>query len=180
MSYKFSVCYDEQNYLAANRLHFWSTAKSFKFLRALAWLVGVYFILGLSVMLINAVPLSAKEILRITAIALAAGAAVLLFGYTLWYFMLPRRTRKLLAQQKLLHEVMQFDVNDEMVEIVSQLLTTKLPYDRVHKWAENSDVFLIYLSDQSFLYVPSEAAHTGAVNMIRANLIAAGISGKVL
>jgi YcxB-like protein len=180
VSFKFSVRYDEQNYLEANRLHFWSNVRSLKGLRSLAWLFGIYFVLGLIVIILDEVAINGGEILRISVIALAGGVAVLLFCYAFGYVMLPRRTRKLLAQQKLLHEDLHYDVTDEILNVTSPLSTTKLPYDRAHKWAEDSRVFLIYLSDNSFLYIPLESTKVSAINMIRASLVAAGISGRTL
>jgi YcxB-like protein len=180
VNYKFSVRYDEQNYLAANRLHFWSNLRSLKSLRTVAWLFGLYFVLGLVMSILDEVKIDGWAILRLTIISLTASAAVLLFCYAFCYLNLARQTRKLLTQQKFMQEDLQYDASDALLSVTSVLSNTKLPYDMAHKWAENSRVFLIYLSDQSFLYVPKEQMHADAIDMIRKNLVAANISGKTL
>ncbi len=180
MSEKFSFTLTQQQYLNANKLYFWSSLRSAKSARSLGWLTGLYFIVGMIVMYFEQQLLDAAEIFRIAAIAFAGAFVVLFVCYLVAYLMLPRRTRKLFAQQRLLHLPQNFEITDNAILLESELYNTKVPYDLVFKWAENSAVMAVYHSDQTFQIFPKDIVPASAIDAIRANLIVAGRPGTTL
>jgi hypothetical protein len=178
MNYEFSLLHNEQNYLAANRLHFWATVRSKKGLRAVAFIWVIYFILGLGAMLINHDKFDGLQLIKIAGIALALGAVVLVACYAIGYFTLGYRTRKLFAQQKLFHIRQDFTVTEEALLVSSELFNTTLPYGHAHKWAENASTFLVFHSDLTFQYFPKDEVPLDAISMLRTKLIAANCTGR--
>lgn len=180
MTHRFTFTVSEAAYLQANRLNYWSAVRS----GTLGWRFGsifaFYFIIAIAVNYLNYIPFSQIAWFTILGVTLLAAAAVLLFCYGLGYFLLPRRTRKLFVQQKFIHLVQHFEVTDEAFISSSDLSTARLTYAMVHKWVENSHIFLIYLSDNTFIFLPVEIAGNEAIDAIRANLIAVGRPGKRL
>jgi hypothetical protein len=178
MNYEFSILHNEQNYLAANRLHFWASVRSKKSLRTLAFIWIIYLALGLGIGFLEYGKLDGLQLIMILGISLTAGAAVLVPCYAIGYFSLGYRTRKLFAQQKLLHVKQDFKVTEEALLVSSELFNTTLPYGHAHKWAENSATFLVFHSDLTFQYFPKNEVPLDAIEMLRTKLIAANCPGR--
>ena len=179
MNHQFAFTMTEATYLQANRLHFWFSARNGKFLWVFGWIISVYFALDVATNYIDEVPLREMDWLNYGGMVVFCILAIL-FCYGLGYWLLPRQTRKLFAQQKLLHSVQNVMVTEEAIIISSDLTTTKLPYAMAHKWLENSEMFLVYLTDRSFHFFPVRVVDSDAIDAIRANLIAAGCPGRAL
>ena len=179
MNHQFAFTMTETTYLQANRLHFWFAVRNGKFLRVLGWIIPFYFALDIATNYIDEVPLREMDWLKYGGMVVLCILAILLC-YGLGYLLLPRRARKLFAQQKLLHSVQNVEFTNEAIITFSDLSTTKLPYAMAHKWLENREIFLVYFSDSSFHFFPVRVVGSDAINAIRANLIAAGCPGRTL
>jgi hypothetical protein len=178
MTYKFSLSHNEQNYLVANRLHFWATLRSKKTLRAIAIVAGLYFLLGIGATYLDNGQFTAIWVFSLFGIAIGASIAVLIVCYAIGYAFLPRRTRKLFEQQKLYHCDQNFEVTDDALLVSSTLFNTTLPYGHAYKWAENSKMFLLYHSEMTFQFFPKGEVPVEAIQAIKTKLVALDCPGQ--
>lgn len=178
MRYTFTFRQNEHNYLVANRLRYWGTLKTRKTLYVIATVAGFYLLIGGVVTFANNTEFSLLSILSLVGIAMSASLAILILCYAVSYALLPSRTRKLLAQQKLLHLDQHFEITENSLNVSSDLFNTTVPYTVVYKWAENSKTFLLYHTDMTFQFFPKDEVPAQAIEMIKAQLIAVGCPGK--
>lgn len=179
MASEFAYALTENDHLEANRLHFWANLRSLKALRSVSIIAGIYFLLaiGTNIFLGN---IGLHDMLISALIALAATFAVLLICYGLGYLLLPRRSRKLFNQQKLLRLETSYQIADDAICYTNELIDAKLPLMIAHKWAENGQTFVVYLTDQSFVIFPKRSVPVETIEAMKAKLISLGISGKVI
>jgi YcxB-like protein len=180
MTHKFSYQLIEPDYIAANRLNFWVWVKSKKALRFIAIVGVIYAGLGAAFAFSDGMSLSAANIVKIVGIALLASIGVLTICSALGYAYLPRRTRKLMVQQKAHHLPIDYQIDADALAWKSELTDTRLPYNIAHKWAENGDIFLVYHSDMTFNVIAKGAAGKQAIDDLRDGLKKAGIKGSSL
>lgn len=72
-------------------------------------------------------------------------------------FILPRRARKLFAQQKNLQRPLRFGWDEQGLAWVNESGSGKTAWSDYLKWRENDRVFLLYLSDAMFQMLPKRA-----------------------
>jgi hypothetical protein len=180
MTHKFSYQLIEPDYIAANRLNFWVWVKSKKALRFIAIVGVIYAGLGAAFAFSDGMPLSAANIGKIAGIALLASIGVLTICSALGYAYLPRRTRKLMVQQKAHHLPMEYLIDTDALAWKNEITDTRLPYQFVHKWAENDRIFLVYHSDMAFNVIAKDVAGKQAIDDMRDGLKKEGIKGSSL
>ena len=77
-------------------------------------------------------------------------------GYLLFYFfvLLPRRTKKIYRQQKLLQQPLLIRISDEQFYSKNEYGESSLPWNTFLKWKEGKDLFLVYQTDRLFHMLP--------------------------
>ncbi len=180
MNHHFSYQLIEPDYIAANRLNFWEWVKSRKALRLIVIVGLIYAGIGCGLAFSDGIRISPANIAKISAIALFASISILTIFMALGYAYIPRRTRKLMAQQKAHHLRIDYQINDDTLAWKNELSDTRLPYNLVYKWAENEHIFLVYHSDMTFNVIAKDAAGTQAIDDLRDGLKKAGIKGRSL
>ncbi len=178
MSHSFSFRWTEAVYIEANQLHFWLTVRSRKMVTIVTWLIGLYFCVGLITEYYIERTLSLYNAAHYLGLAIAVSFGMLTICYGIGYATLGRRSRKLFEQQKLMHFDTHFEVTDTAFMWSNEMHQGKLPYDMAFKWAENSKIFLIYHSDNSFQLLSKNEVSTTIVDQLRANLMVAGCPGR--
>ncbi|QXT34755.1 YcxB family protein [Sphingomonas sanguinis] len=136
--------------IAANRAYFWASLRTRRMLRSYA--VGG-FIFGLM-----SVGFAWNE---------PAGAKVIAFlgGVLLWtfflgiflsinYVLLPRRTRRIFAQQKNLHNEVALQWGDGGVSFQSEKGSSKFAWSDFIRIAENRNAIILLQSDALFNFIP--------------------------
>lgn len=180
MADEFPITLTEADNLHATRLHFWTTVRSIKAVRPYALIFVIYSAVLIWANYADGNPTNLKNILVAIAIALGGSLALMLACYGLGYLLLPRRSRKLFRQQKLLHLETVHHTTNQAICWSNDVSSVKLPYSMTEKWAENRNTFVIYLTDQSFLIFPKRVTPSEAIDAMKSNLGAAGISGRAI
>jgi hypothetical protein len=167
----------EGTYLEANRLNYWLRLKTSKVLRiwGIANLTALFVSIGCAFIFADQ-PSTRSTFEAISAVLAFWAVGALILG-CISYLMLPRSTKKLLAQQKLFREFQNYEAADESFNMTSTYSDTRLPYHMAFKWAENDKVFLIYHSVMTFNIISKEAAEPSAIDYLRSKLQDAGIEG---
>jgi hypothetical protein len=76
-------------------------------------------------------------------------------------FVLPRRSRRLFAQQKNLQRPLRFSWDEQGLAWVNESGSGRTAWSDYIKWRENERVFLLYLSDVMFQMLPKRAFADG-------------------
>lgn len=180
MTSKFSFILTESLYLEANRLNYWVRVKSSTFFKV--WCVAVCVALVVSFGCIFAFanqPYFRKIAVVVTG-SLAAWMVATIILALVSYMILPRQTRKLLSQQKLLQSHQNFEITDDSLNMTNEYSNATFPYHFALKWAENGKVFLVYHSDMTFNLISKDDAGINAIDDLRNKLQRAGIEGLSL
>ena len=180
MSLRFSAALTEAAYFDANRLHFWENVRSKRALQGLAWIVAIYFVITLGVDFYLDHPIGVMEVLCEVLLALVVGAVALAGCYATAYALLRRRTRQLFDQQKTQQAMTEFEITDTALIYSNEFTSGTLPFALAHKWSEDSSVFLLYISDQSFHVFPKSTVADTAIDLMKANMALAGRPGRKL
>jgi YcxB-like protein len=180
VNYKFSFELTDELYLQASRLNFWYAIKSAKAFKIWAIGISVYALMALAVLYFFDGDYGFSDVLEISIIAALAWLAITFCFAAISYFLLPRQSRKLLAQQKILQGIHCYEVSEDQIIFSNYQGNSRLAYDMAHKWAENSTVFLVYHSDRTFQILAKNAIPPAAIDLVRTKLIAAGRPGQTL
>ncbi len=81
------------------------------------------------------------------------GILAYLFIYSCIF--LPLRWDKIFRQQKSLHRESLIRVNESGVEMQSEIGRALVPWSDFLRWKEDNRIFLLYLSDVSFIMIPT-------------------------
>ncbi len=102
--------------------------------------------------------------------AVAAVVVLLIYHYTI-----PRRSRRIFAQQKSLQSEVEASWNEEALDLAAPSGRGKLLWGDFHKWTEGPNVILLYQSDAIFNLFPKRAFSEEALADIRGRLDQAGV-----
>jgi hypothetical protein len=141
----FEVLLDADDYAAAQALHTRWTARRTLF--SLAAIVG-----GIVLVLLS------HHWTIVAGCALIGGAVSGAITFeTLRRFLIPRRARRLFAQQKNLRRPTVFHWDDHGLSWTSVQSSGTTPWTDYLKWRENEHMFLLYHSDLMFQMLPKRA-----------------------
>lgn len=84
-------------------------------------------------------------------VILVATLSYLFIWFRLW---LPRKTRKIFAQQKLLHEPMEIEITPAGFSTTATYGTSHLEWRALHKYKAGKELMLVYQSDVIFHMFP--------------------------
>ena len=108
------------------------------------------------------------------AMAVAAGVifwsvviALLVFGYPL---MVPRQVRKQFKMQKSLHETVTLTWSDDEIRFETENSHSRHGWGDFPKWAEGRAIFLLYFTDNMFIFIPKAALAAGDADDLRSRL----------
>lgn len=165
--------YTEADHLAANRLHARVTLRSWKALRAVLLLWAFYAVLAIAVMAISGLtPVG-------FALALCGSLAVTLIVATgiraTGALLLPRRSRRLFQQQKVLHGQMFAQWDAESIRFELPNGSTRYAWSDFLRWAEGPDGISLYQNEMLYNLLPKRVLSEGAQADIRAALDAHGV-----
>lgn len=116
--------------------------------------------------------------------AMAAGAGaeiwswllplVIIGGLTVLYYyvLLPWNVRRIFSQQKELSVPLEHEITDSALVSSSQYGSGVRPWADFHKWKEDKDVLLLYMSDVMFVLIPKRFCTAEQVEAIRSHLVA--------
>lgn len=170
MSGSVSLTYTADDYADAALLHAWVVMLSWKGARALVFLWALYF--GL-ILIING-DYSIGPIV-ITLVSTLVGALVIagvLLALNRW--ILPKRARKLFAQQVSLHDPFLIEWDDAGIRLVSDRNRGEHRWGEFVRWAQDENGMVLYQSDALFNMLPARA-FAQALPEIAGHLTSAGV-----
>lgn len=91
------------------------------------------------------------------------------------YVMLPWNVRRIFAQQKELAAPFEHEITETALNSTSQYGNSVRPWSSFHKWKENQDLLLLYLSDIVFVIIPKHFCTPEQIEAIRGHLAQNGI-----
>ncbi len=81
--------------------------------------------------------------------------AAIIAVFVLYYFvMLPMRVRRIYGQHKEMQVPFQHEITAEGLVSSNAFAQAKRPWGHFIRWKENKDVFMLYVSDVSFILIP--------------------------
>lgn len=109
---------------------------------------------------------------RSGAASAALGAAVAALVLMLLYrFTIPRRSRRIFAQQKSLHDEIEAKWDEAALDLATSSARSRHRWADFLKWTEGQNVILLYQSDAVFNMLPKRAFSPEALTEIRENLM---------
>jgi hypothetical protein len=142
----------EMDYLLAARAFYRQQVRSRRFLGRLAMLAGFVSVLVVGgVLLLGA---GVHEALMSGIAGALSGLVALIPCLGLNYLLMPRRVGRLFRQSRTQHHVTTFGWSDEGAWWKSPESQQKSPWSRYHRWHETRSVYLLYLNDQLYQFVP--------------------------
>lgn len=166
---RFTLTADD--YAAASRLHMTRAFYRNKLLK-LAVIMGlfyaalIFFIIGEWTWPIAAVALGAG----------AAAAAIVALGIAVTnHILLPRRSRRIHAQQKSLHDEFELCWDETGFDLSTPSARSRHQWADFRQWAEGPDGIILYQSDALFNMLPKRAFSEDALADIRRNLARAEV-----
>ncbi|MBN2499456.1 MAG: YcxB family protein [Anaerolineales bacterium] len=164
---KIQVQIELQDYLNAQKLHMRKSNLPF----ALLGIALFFFVLlNLTMMLFY----GTGEYTTYMLIVLIPAGAVLLFRYVL----LPRRIRKIFAQQKELHAPIEMELTADALLTSSQYGQAERPWSIFVRWNEDDNVLVIYHSDAMFTILPKRYFSPEQIEEAKAYLQVNQVSAK--
>lgn len=138
------VLLEAEDYVAAQRLHTRWTSR--RIMMCVAALLAA---------IVIAVLARREPVLFVGACGLVGGAAGASIGREFWRrFVLPRRARRIFAQQKNLQQPFELRWDDDALRGVSERGSSNTPWSDYLKSAQDDRIILLYLSDVMFQMVP--------------------------
>jgi len=135
---------EADDYVAAQRLHTRWTSRQI-----------VVCVAALFAGIVLAVLARREPVLFVGACGLAGGAAGASIGREFWRrFLLPRRARRIFAQQKNLQQPFEIRWDDDGLRGVSERGSSHTPWSDYLKWSQDDRIILLYLSDVMFQMLP--------------------------
>lgn len=162
------------DYVAAARGNYIRRLVSLK-----TWLgicVGCTVVIGALVILTLQAGESLDSLLPSTAIGAVGGVVCALLLVALNFLLLPGRVEKLFEQSKSQHQEMSFGWSPEGIFWETVNGSQRLPWSHYHRWRETGSVYLLYLNDTLYQFVPRHILTTEQDADLRATFIASGLS----
>lgn len=158
----------EQDYVAASRAAYLAHLRTWRGgLRLIVLVVAVVAVSVVANMLIDGSPGSFPLFMVAFAIAgVPLGVAVNL----LW---LPRKVRRMFAQQPAYAEPMSYRWSEDGFALRSAISTIDLRWPQLFRWVEARAVFLLYLTEYQSVFVPKRGLSPADAEALRRLLIAA-------
>jgi YcxB-like protein len=100
---------------------------------------------------------------------------IVIIVYTITWFLMPPRARRVFAQQKSFHAEYEVKWDAQTMELKTAKGSYNFPWSDFVRWAESKTTFLIYQSDNVFNFVPKRALAADEAKDFRAKLIAANL-----
>lgn len=155
-----------EDYIEANRLHATRACYGGGLFRLGVLMWPFYAVLAFVV--------SGEWSWRHGAAAIAVGAAlsaiVVLFIFIINSVMIPRKARRIFAQQKSLHEDIEASWDDTALDLSTPSARSRHEWSDFRKWSEGSNVILLYQSDALFNMLPKRAFSPDGLADIRERL----------
>ena len=112
----------------------------------------------------------------ITGLVFAAGALAVTFLWFSWY--IPRSARKAYAELKLDGIATTYTLNQGELLVSNTLGTSRLPWDHITTWTENSQMILLCRTRMMFFCVPKSQVEVGELEALRSALISANVPNR--
>ena len=155
MSGRISFTPEAEDTTAACRTNLLAAWRRPAALKRFAIIIGVFAVLGALFGWFNERDMIAALIVAAGAALYAAVLLLMILGTT--FLLLPRRTRKLFAQQRSIQRQFDYGWSDEGLEASSDAGNTKRGWQEFHGWRRGPSAFLIYHNDQLFEFLPLRA-----------------------
>jgi len=168
VSESFSVTLTDDDLIRANRLNWRS-----------AWLgrAGMRYWLIMTIIMTIVILVTASEgrpwsqLLPIALIlGSAAGILTALICATIGYFSISTQARRMLQQNQMLRHRYDYYLSEDVLRYEYEAGSGEIRLDDCYKWAENDDLFMLYLSAGQFYALPKRALTTGQCDRIRGTL----------
>lgn len=150
--------------LAAYRAHCWAHFRRPRFL--VTYLIVAICYTALGWLFNERDTLSSLLADAMVALLLAAVVMCLILGLT--FGLLPRRVRRVFAQQKSLHGPAEVEWDDEEIKLSGATGLSRFAWHDFVKWHESSSTILLYQSDAMFNLLPKRAFSPEQIDTIRA------------
>ncbi|MDI1296112.1 MAG: YcxB family protein [bacterium] len=163
----------EADYLLAAKAFYRRQIRSRRFLGRLAMLAGFALLLVVCCLLLLGTGI--LEALTSGAVGALAGMAALIPCLGLNYLLLPRRVRRLFRQSKSQHQPMTFKWSFDEASWHSEYAQQQMPWLSYHGWLETGSVYLLYLNDNLYQFVPRHILSANQDEDLRNVLVASGL-----
>lgn len=154
MSREVTFTPEESDYIAAGRAWFLEALRRRRTFCVFA--VAIVAGIGLAAFFAPTSPLSLDDFPALIAWALYPPMLMIVL-YVITYALIPRRTRRLWKQQKTLQGPVTFRWSDQGLEMIAPKGQSKLDWTDIHKGFANGRMFIFYLHDRAYYYVPRAA-----------------------
>ncbi len=145
-----------QDYVAMQRAVFARSLRSRRFLGRMAGLLTFAFVAGMVVLFVLEGDVTITSVAAIGT-GIAGGFAVVAIIICGGWLLIPRRARRLFAQQRSLHHDMRLTLTPGGLKLATVRADSFYPWDELHGWQVSRDVLLIFSNDQIAYYIPRRA-----------------------
>ncbi|HEY9346620.1 MAG TPA: YcxB family protein [Inquilinus sp.] len=160
--------FNEDDLVAAARLHVWTALTTWK---TLLFLVIV--VIGAGLIVSTLLSESGTPDVSGTVATAAVGVPAVLA--ILHYMSLPQNARRMHRQQKSLQESLAVEWSDDGMNWDGQTGHSRTPWSHYVKWCEDRRLFLLYHSDRLHQILPKRVLSSADIDSIRSNLVQAGV-----
>lgn len=95
--------------------------------------------------------------------------------YLAIYLIMPRRARRLYRQQASMQQPLTYGWDDAGISFRSVYGSGLLPWPDFHRWSDGRDMFLFYLNDQLFYFLPHRVLTAAQIDDLRATAVGHGV-----
>lgn len=162
-----------EDYVAVQRAMFVRSLRSRRFAGRMAVLVGI--VVAASLLLLLATGERPSTALLIAIGGAAGGVAALAVCIGINRLLLPRRSRRLFAQQRTLHHEHRTVLDATGFRQHSVRADIALPWGELLRWHVGRDVLLLYSNDMLAYFIPVRAFGIGQLAQVEAILTQAGL-----
>ncbi|PTS90817.1 hypothetical protein DBR17_00675 [Sphingomonas sp. HMWF008] len=167
---------NEEDYVAAQRLHFVGQVQAPKFRNRMGILtIGTAAVMTIAIALIDGNWLLALVTGIVGALAGAMALGVCVGGN---FLLLPRRSRRLFRQQRSIHRETAFAWDADGSRWTSDRGDTRTDWCDHHRWREGQSTILLYLNDNFMQFLPKRAFADSQIEDLRTTLTVAGVLTK--
>ncbi len=163
-----------QDYVAMQRAVFARSLRSRRFLGRMAGLLTFAFVAGMVVLFVLEGDVTIASVAAIGT-GIAGGFAMVAIIIGGGWLLIPRRARRLFAQQRSLHHEMRLTLTPEGLKLATVRADSLYPWHELHGWQVSRDVLLIFSNDLVAYYIPRRAMSDEQLTQAVAILTAAGV-----
>lgn len=166
-----------EDFVAMQRAVFASQLRSRRFLGRMAMLSVFAFLVGVVFLLVvdGTVSLASAAALGIGIAGGFVGLGIIIGGT---WLLLPRRARRLFAQQRSFHHEQRFVLTPDGLKLDSVRADSFYPWDELTGWLLSSRVLLIFSNDMTAYCLPRRAMTDVVTAQVVAILTAAGLQRR--